>query len=193
MNIAVHAGHAVVGSRGAVKYMDEVKKNRLIKKHMIKFLKKEKGVTVKDLTVHTGTQRQVLNGIKKNFSKRCKKGDWLNIKGDWLNISLHLNSSDNWRANGFEIWVSPKMFCDRSKRANLDAICAEFCERTGFENRGVKKSSSLFVLNHLPNCILFEVGFVTSRKDAKIYETRHSKRIACILADCVLKYGKELL
>ena len=70
MNIAIHAGHAAVGSRGAVKYMDEVKKNRLLKKHMIKFLKKEKGVTVKDLTVHTGTQRQVLNGIKKNFYKK---------------------------------------------------------------------------------------------------------------------------
>ena len=186
MNIAIHAGHAVVGSRGACKYMDEVKKNRLLKKHMIKFFKKEKGVTVKDVTAHTGTQRQVLNGIKKNFSKKCKKGNW-------LNVSLHLNSSDNWRANGFEIWVSPKMFGDRSKRANLEAICAEFCERTGFENRGVKKSSSLFVLNSLPNCVLCEVGFVTSRKDVKLYETHHSKRIACILADCVLKYGKELL
>ena len=186
MNIAIHAGHAVVGSRGAVKYMDEVRKNRLIKKHMIKFLKKEKGATVKDLTVHTGTQRQVLLVIKKNFFKKCKKGDW-------LNVSLHLNSSDNWRANGFEILVSPKMLGDRSKRANLEAICAEFCERTGFENRGVKKSTSLFVLNNLPNCILCEVGFVTSRKDTKIYETQHSKRIACILADCMIKYGKELL
>ena len=186
MNIAIHAGHAAVGSRGAVKYMDEVRKNRLLKKYMVKFFKKEKGVAVKDLTVHTGTQRQVLNGIKKNFYKKCKKGDW-------LNISLHLNSSDNWRANGFEILVSPKMLGDRSKRANLEAICAEFCERTGFENRGVKKSNALFVLNNLPNCVLCEVGFVTSRKDTKIYETQHSKRIACILADCVLKYGKELL
>lgn len=186
MNIAVHAGHAVVGSRGAVKYMDEVKKNRLLKKHMIKYFKKEKSVTVKDLTVHTGTQRQVLAGIKKNFVKKCKKGNW-------LNISLHLNSSDNWRANGFEILVNSKIFADRAKRANLVAICAEFCERTGFKNLGVKKSSSLFVLNHLPNCILCEVGFVSSRNDAKLYETLHSKRIACILADCMLKYGKALL
>ena len=85
------------------------------------------------------------------------------------------------------------MFADCSKRANLEAICEEFCERTGFTNRGVKKSSSLFVLNNLPNGILCEVGFVTSRKDAKLYETLHSKRIACILADCMLKYGKELL
>lgn len=186
MNITIHAGHAVVGSRGAVKYMDEVKKNRLLKKYMIKFFKSEKNVTVKDITVHTGTQRQVLNGIKKNFTKKCKKGNW-------LNVSLHLNSSHNWRANGFEILVSPKMFSDRSKRANLEAICEEFCKCTGFENRGVKKSSSLFVLNNLPNCILCEVGFVTSRKDTKIYESLHSKRIACILADCMLKYGKELL
>lgn len=186
MNVALHAGHAVVGSRGAVKYMDEVKKNRLLKKSMIKILKKEKGVTVKDLTVHTGTQRQVLNGIKKNFLKKCKKGNW-------LNVSLHLNSSDNWRANGFEILVSPKMFGDRTKCANLEAICAEFCERTGFENRGVRKSNSLFVLNNLPNCVLCEVGFVTSRKDTKIYESQHSEHIACVLADCMLKYGKGLL
>lgn len=186
MNIAVHAGHAVVGSRGAVKYMDEVKKNRLLKKYMIKTFKKEKGVVVKDLTVHTGTQRQVLNGIKKNFSKKCKKGDW-------LNVSIHLNSYDNWRAEGFEILVSPKMYGDRSKRANLEAICEEFSERTGFTNRGVKKSSSLFVLNNLPNCVLCEVGFVSSMNDAKLYEKLHSKRIACILADCMLKYGKELL
>lgn len=61
------------------KYMDEVKKNRLLKKHMIKFFKKEKGVTVKDLTIHTGTQRQVLNGIKKNYLRKCKKGNWLNV------------------------------------------------------------------------------------------------------------------
>lgn len=186
MNIAIHAGHAVVGSRGACKYMDEVKKNRLLKKYIIKFFKKEKGVTVKDLTVHAGTQRQVLDGIRKNFLRKCKNGNW-------LNVSLHLNFSDNWRANGFEIWVSPKMFTERSKRANLEAICEEFCERTGFENRGVKKADRFFVLNNLPNCILCEVGFVTSRKDAKIYESQHSKRIACILADCMLKYGKELL
>ena len=36
MNIAIHAGKATVGSRGAVKYMDEDRKNRLIKKYMIK-------------------------------------------------------------------------------------------------------------------------------------------------------------
>lgn len=186
MNIAVHAGHAVVGSRGAVKYLDEVRKNRLLKKHMIKYFKKEKGVKVKDLSVHTGTQRQVLVGIKKNFDKKCKKGNW-------LNVSIHLNAADNWRASGFEILVNPKTFSDSSKRANLEAICAEFCERTGFVNRGVNKSNSLFVLNQLPNCVLCEVGFVTSRKDTKIYETLHSNKIACILADCVLKYGKALL
>lgn len=185
MNIAIHAGHAVVGSRGAVKYMDEVKKNRLLKKYMIKYFKSEKNIKVKDITVHTGSQQHVLNGIKKNYSRKCKKGNW-------LNISLHLNSSDNWRANGFELWVSPKMFANRSKRANLEAICVEFCERTGFENRGVKPNSRLFVLNNLPNCVLCEVGFVTSKKDEKLYSVLHSDKIACILAECMLKYGKAL-
>lgn len=185
MNIAVHAGHAVIGSRGATGYMDEVKKNRLLKKYMIKCLKNKK-VTVKDLTVHSGTQLKVLDGIKANFAKKCKKGNW-------LNVSLHLNSSLSSKANGFELWVHPDVYKDKQKLMNLNALCEEFCERTGFTNRGVKMSSCLYVLNKLPNCILFEVGFVTSLKDTKIYESQHSKRIACILADCVLKYGKELL
>lgn len=185
MNVAVHAGHAVRGSRGATGYMDEVKKNRLLKKYMIKYFKQKK-VTVKDLSVHSGTQSKVLTGIRQNFTKKCKKGNW-------LNVSLHLNSSSSTKANGFEVLVHTNVCKDKQKLMNLNALCEEFCERTGFTNRGVKKTPDLYVLNNLPNCILFEVGFVTSRKDAKIYESQHSKRIACILADCVLKYGKELL
>ena len=185
MNVAIHAGHAVIGSRGATGYMDEVKKNRLLKKYMIMYLKNKK-VTVKDLTVHSGTQLKVLEGINANFTRKCKKGNW-------LNVSLHLNSSASPKANGFEVWVHPDVYKDKQKLMNLNALCEEVCERTGFTNRGIKKSTCLYVLNRLPNCVLFEVGFVTSRKDAKIYESQHSKRIACILAECVLKYGKELL
>ena len=185
MNIAVHAGHAVRGSRGATGYMDEVKKNRLLKKYMIKYFKHKK-VTVKDLSVHSGTQSKVLAGIKQNFTKKCKKGDW-------LNVSLHLNSSPSSKANGFEVWVHPAIYKDKQKLMNLNALCEEVCERTGFTNRGVKKTTCLYVLKNLPNCILFEVGFVTSKKDFGIYENKHSKCIACVIADCVLKYGKELL
>ena len=185
MNVAVHAGHAVRGSRGATGYMDEVKKNRLLKKYMIKYLKK-KEVNVKDLSVRCGTQSKVLFGIAQNFSKKCKKGTW-------LNVSLHLNSSPSAKANGFELWVSPEMYKDKEKLMNLNALCEEVCERTGFENRGVKKTTCLYVLHKLPNCVLFEVGFVTSKKDFGIYKNKHSKGIACIIADCVLKYGKELL
>lgn len=185
MNVAVHAGHAVRGSRGATGYMDEVKKNRLLKKYMIKYFKKKK-VNVKDLSVHSGTQLNVLERIKANFTKKCKKGNW-------LNVSLHLNSSPSSKANGFEVWVHPDIYKDKQKLMNLNGLCEEVCERTGFANRGVKKTSRLYVLKNLPNCVLFEVGFVTSRKDTKIYESQHSERIACILAECVLKYGKELL
>ena len=185
MNVAIHAGHAVRGSRGATGYMDEVKKNRLLKKYMIKCLKQKKA-TVKDLTVNSGSQSKVLYGIKTNFEKKCKKGPW-------MNVSLHLNYSPSAKANGFEVWVHPDVYKDKQKLMNLNALCEEVCERTGFTNRGVKKTSCLYVLNNLPNCILFEVGFVSSKKDFYIYENKRSKCIACIIADCVLKYGKELL
>ena len=185
MNVAVHAGHAVRGSRGATWYMEEVKKNRLLKKYMIKYLKQKKA-TVKDLTVNSGSQSKVLTGIKQNFTKKCKKGAW-------LNVSLHLNSSPSAKATGFELWVSPEMYNDKQKLMNLNALCEEVCERTGFTHRGVKKTYCLYVTKNLPNCILFEVGFVSSKKDFYIYENLHSKGIACVIADCVLKYGKELL
>lgn len=185
MNIAIHAGHAVVGARGASLYMDEVKKNRLLKKYFIQFAKKK--ANIKDLTIHAGSVYGVLRGIVNNFAKKCAKDK------KWLNISIHLNASSNRGANGFEIFVRPEIFANKYRRQALEALCAEFCERTGFYNRGVKKSTGLYVLNNLPNCILCEVGFVTSKKDTAIYEKIHSKKIACILADCVLKYGKEIL
>ena len=62
---------------------------------------------------------------------------------------------------------------------------------TGYMDE-VKKTHCLYVTKNLPNCILFEVGFVSSKKDFGIYEKMHSKGIACVIADCVLKYGKEL-
>ena len=186
MNIAVHAGHAVVGARGASLYMDEVKKNRLLKKYFIQFAK-SKGANIKDTTVHTGSVYGVLSEIKKNYSKKCDK------RKKWLNISIHLNASSNREAHGFEIFVRPEIIANKKKRQALEALCEEFCERTGFYNRGVKKSTGLYVLNNLPNCVLCEVGFVTSKKDTEIYKKLHSKKIACILADCMLKYGKEVL
>ena len=186
MNIAVHAGHAVVGARGANLYMDEVKKNRLLKKYFIQYAKK-KGENTRDTTIHTGSVYGVLSGIKHNYLKKCDK------RKKWLNISIHLNASSNREAHGFEIFVRPEILANKKKRQALESLCVEFCERTGFYNRGVKKSTGLYVLNNLPNCVLCEVGFVTSKKDAEIYEKMHSKKIARILADCVIKYGKEIL
>lgn len=185
MNIAVHAGHASVGARGASLYMDEVKKNRLLKKYFILYAK-ENGATVKDTTVHTGSVYTVLKGIVKNFSKKCSRDK------KWLNLSIHLNASSNRDAHGFEIFVRPEIYSNKKRRQALERLCTEFCEKTGFYNRGVKKSTGLYVLNNLPNCILTEVGFVTSKKDTAIYGKMHSKKIARILTDCVLKYGKEI-
>ena len=137
MNVAVHAGHAVIGSRGATGYMDEVKKNRLLKKYIIMYLKQKK-VTVKDLSVHYGTQSKVLTGIKANYDKKCKKGNW-------LNVSIHLNDSTSTKANGFEVWVHPTIYKDKKKLMNLNALCEEVCERTGFTNRGVKNTHCLYL------------------------------------------------
>ena len=66
--IGIHAGHAEVGSRGAVGYLDEVNVNRKIVKYIKEYLKKH-GYVVKDCTVKCGTQNSVLNGIKNKALK----------------------------------------------------------------------------------------------------------------------------
>ena len=62
--IGIHGGHAVIGSRGAVGYLDEVKVDRQLVKFIKEYLRKH-GYVVKDCSVKSGTQNSVLNGIKK--------------------------------------------------------------------------------------------------------------------------------
>ena len=66
--IGIHGGHAVIGSRGAVGYLDEVKVDRQLVKYIKQYLQKH-GYVVKACTVKSGTQHSVLNGIKNKALK----------------------------------------------------------------------------------------------------------------------------
>ena len=56
--IGIHGGHAVIGSRGAVGYLDEVKVNRQLVKYIKEYLRIH-GYIVKDCSVKSGTQNSV--------------------------------------------------------------------------------------------------------------------------------------
>ena len=174
IKIAVHAGHAVKGARGASALMDEVVVNRKLKKYVIKYLKKM-GATVIDCSIHEGSAWDVLAGIHHKF-KRKSKGTY-----GWHNISIHLNAGGG---NGVEVWTRAGI------TSHLDAMLKGFCGTTGFKNRGVRRSSSLYVLNNLPNCQLWEVGFVDSKKDKAVYDRLGVKKIAKSMAESIMLYAK---
>ena len=52
--IGIHGGHAVIGSRGAVGYLDEVKVNRQLVKYIKEYLRIH-GYIVKDCKIKSRT------------------------------------------------------------------------------------------------------------------------------------------
>ena len=160
--IGIHAGHAVVGSRGAKDKLDEVVENRKIKKYCMERLK-SKGYKVVDCTVHSGTQKSVLNTN--------------------LNVSIHLNAGGG---NGVEVYAPT--YDALSNASNASHYIWSKC---GFKHRGGKKAL-LFVTNNLKNCYLYEIGFVDSKKDYDLYKKNGEKKIGYVVADSIIKYLVEV-
>ena len=170
--IGIHAGHAVVGSRGAKDILDEVVENRKIKKYCMERLK-SKGYKVVDCTVHSGTQKSVLNNILKK-SKKYKTN---------LNVSIHLNAGGG---NGVEVYAPT--YDSLSNASNASHYIWSKC---GFKHRGGKKAL-LFVTNNLKNCYLYEIGFVDSKKDYDLYKKNGEKKIGYVVGDSIIKYLAEV-
>lgn len=163
--IGVHAGHSKKGvGAGAVGYIAESTYDRKIAHYVIKELRKL-GYTVKNTTVDTGTQKEVLQGI------------YIKSKGCDYNLSIHLNSGGG---KGFETLVKKPT----SEIKKLNDKIAENCK---FKNRGVKVRNDLYVLNKLNNCTLFECGFVDNLKDANFVE-KHYEYIGKMIATSYHEY-----
>ena len=142
--IGVHAGHSKKGiGEGAIGYIHESTYARKIVHYVIKTLR-EYGYTVKNTTVDTGNQKEVLQGISKK-SIDCN-----------YNISIHLNSGGG---QGFETLV-------KKTTPKIKALNDETATLFGLKNRGVKVRNDLYVLNKLNNCTIFECGFVDNLKDS---------------------------
>ena len=167
--IGIHGGHAVIGSRGAKGYLDEVNVNRKLVKYIKEYLRKH-GYVVKDCSVKSGTQNSVLNGIKNKALKNNTD----------VNFSIHLNSGGG---NGIEIYPPTSHEIARS-RSFLTALC----NLTGFKNRGVKECGKFYVNRHLKKCYLLEVGIVDSAIDKHIYDKKGIKNISYNIARCIIQY-----
>ena len=168
--IGIHAGHAKLGSRGALGFLDEVVVNRKLKKWTIYYLRKM-GYNAVDCTVAVGkSSGDVLNKIKKKSIK----------KNTTVNISIHLNSGGG---NGVEIYLPTS--CSKAKG---EEFTKKLSNDFGFADRGVKGIGTFFVNNHLTKGYLLEVGFVDSKMDTLIYDQYGCKKIGKSIAQAIIKY-----
>ena len=104
--VGIHGGHAVVGSRGASGYMDEVKMDRLIKKACIKELKK-RGYKTVDCSVKVAKSAwDCLLKIKKKSAEGRTT----------INFSVHLNGGGGHGVEMYLPWYATVNDCANARR-----------------------------------------------------------------------------
>lgn len=165
--IAIHGGHAVIGSSGAKGYLDEVKRDRALAKIVTKELK-ERGYNAVNISVKSGSTANVVLRKLKNSSQKNNATH---------NISIHLNAGGG---HGVEIYP-PKTY----NSIDCYQFLEDFCKMTGFTNRGIKTPGKWYVNRQLADCYLIEVGFVDSLIDKKIYKTCGNEYIGKVLTECL--------
>lgn len=164
MRINVHAGHNADGQPacGAIGFIRESTEARRVKDAVIGMLRRL-GHTVYDCTVDDAAS--VSDNLRQIVAK-C------NAHEVDLDVSIHFNSgardaSGNGKTTGTEVFVySP------SSQARIDAeIVCRAIAQLGFKKRGVKYSTSLYVLkNTKAPAMLIECCFVDDRDDVQLYD-----------------------
>lgn len=166
MKINIHAGHNPSGriACGSVGFLNESTEARKIKDEVI-FQLRGLGHTVYDCTCDDGkSQSDVLRKIVSKCNEHTVD----------LDVSIHLNSGakdeiGNGKTTGVECWC----YSTTSKSVNTAVKICEEIAQTGFKNRGVKYSTSLYVLKNTNSpATLIEVCFVDDKDDANVYDYR---------------------
>ena len=164
MRINVHAGHNPDGkvACGAVGLIKESTENRRVKDEVISQLR-QLGHSVYDCTVDNGTSA---SDVLKKIVEKC------NAHTVDLDVSIHFNSgaadkTGNGSTTGSEAYV----YSTSSKaKSYAEKVCQEIAD-LGFKNRGVKCSTSLYVLkNTKAPAMLIECCFVDDRDDVQLYD-----------------------
>ena len=117
-------------------------------------------------------------------------------------ISIHANAyGTTWNeANGLETWIYEKVMPDSETFRFAKCIHDELIRATGLRNRGMKRSSDLFVLkNTAMHAVLVECGFMTNKEEAallkdEIYRWKCGEAICrgvCAFYDRKFKEGAE--
>ena len=163
MKINVHAGHNADGkvACGAVGLIKESTEARKVKSEVIKQLK-ALGHTVYDCTVDSASS------VSKNLSEIVSK---CNAHSVDLDVSIHFNSGRNdKKGDGDNAGVEVYVYNSSSKAKSYAENVCKAVSALGFDNRGVKYSTGLYVLKHTTApAMLIECCFVDDADDIKLY------------------------
>lgn len=136
---------------------------------------KEKGVNVK----YTRTSDKKLT-----LAERCRIS---NECGADVFVSIHLNAAENKAAHGIETWRYENVGTETKSLA--DNVQTELIAATGWRNRGVKTTTTLYVLKHTKApAVLIECGFISNNDESKkLFSEKYQNKIASAIADGVYK------
>lgn len=119
-----------------------------------------------------------------SLADRCKIS---NTFGADAFISIHLNSAENKTASGIETWRYTNVGTRTKKLA--ESVQTELIGATGAKNRGVKTTSSLYVLKHTTaSAVLIEAGFICNDAEAKkLFTAKYQDKIAAAIVNGIYK------
>lgn len=168
-SIALNYGHTATGAgSGAIGVLNESNENRRLGKR-VKALLEQNGIKVYDATVDraTSSSAYLQEAVKKANSQAVD-----------LAVSIHFNCANDPNANGTETLI----YSNTSKAKDLANRVNSKLTGVGFRNRGVKVYSNLYWLKttNAPS-ILIETCFVSSKKDADLYNKEFEKTAIAIV------------
>lgn len=162
MRINIHAGHNPDGKTacGAIGLLKESTEARAVKDKVITMLKSQ-GHTVYDCTVDNGTSK---NDVLKKIVAKCNEHEVD------LDVSIHFNAGANKILNKVTTGTEVFVYSSASKAKSYAQKVVNAISALGFKNRGVKTSTSLYVLKNTKNpAMLIECCFVDDPDDAELY------------------------
>lgn len=120
--------------------------------------------------VYTRTKDKYLT-----LAERCTIS---NSKGADAFISIHLNSAINKAAEGVETWRYQNV--GATTKALADNIQEELITATGAKPRGVKTTTTLYVLKHtIAPAVLVECGFISNHEESELlFDDDYQNKIA---------------
>lgn len=156
MVVGINCGHTIAGAGGGASgIIKESEHTRRVGYALTEILKSS-GITVVDCTVdRAASQEEYLKSVVDAANNRML---------DWF-VSIHFNASAGHQAKGVEVYT----YKGRKYQDAL-AIC-ENISRLGFENRGVREGSGLYVIRRTKaKAVLIEVCFCDNREDVRNYQ-----------------------